>query len=210
MAHLAASTANIAMSQLRLPCSEIRRIRTVVSHSAVEAGNQHETLVKDLVDLLLVGLDSDNTVLGETPRSVSQQSDALEQVLDQDGLEDVELELTVRSGDRDGSVVPNNLGGDHGQGLALGRVDLSGHDGRTGLVLGQREFTKTASRSGSEVSDVVGDLHQGDGDRVHGTGSLDDGIVSGQSLELRFHTVRKRFNPGRSRFRRILSNRQCQ
>ena len=158
--------------------------RTVVSHSAVEAGDQHETLVQDLVDPVLVGLDSDDTVLGETPRSVSQQSDALEQVFDQDGLEDVEFELSVRSGDRDGGVVSDDLSGDHGQGLTLGRVDLSGHDGRTGLVLGEREFTQTTSGTRSQVTDVVGNFHQGDGDGVHGSGGLNDGVVSGQGLEL--------------------------
>ena len=72
---------------------------TVVSHSAVQTSDQHQTLIQNCVDPLLVGFNSNNTVLGETLGAVSEQSNALEQVLDQDRLEHVELELTVRSSD---------------------------------------------------------------------------------------------------------------
>jgi hypothetical protein len=157
---------------------------TVVSHSAVQTSDQHQTLIQDSVDPLLVGFNSNDTVLGETLRAVSEQSNALEQVLDQDRLEHVEFELTVRSSDRNGSVVSNDLCGDHGQSLALSRVDLSGHDRRTGLVLRERKLSQTTSRSRGEVTNVVGDLHQRDGNGVHGSGSLDDGIVCGQGFKL--------------------------
>jgi len=157
---------------------------TVVSHSAVQTSDQHQTLIQNCVDPLLVGLNSNDTVLGETPRAVSEQPNALEQVLDQDRLEHVEFELTVRSSDRNGGVVSDDLCGNHGQSLALSRVDLSGHDRRTRLVLRKGKLSETTSRSRCEVTDVVGNLHQRNGDGVHGSGSLDDSIVCGQSFEL--------------------------
>lgn len=61
---------------------------------------------------------------------------------------------------------------------------LAGHDGRSRLVLGQLEFTETASRTRSEVPDVVGNLHEADSDNVEGTGGLDDSVVSGKGLKL--------------------------
>jgi len=64
------------------------------------------------------------------------------------------------------------------------RGSLSGHDGRSGLVLRKLELSETASRPGSEVSDVVRDLHQADGNGVEGTRGLDNGVVSGEGLEL--------------------------
>lgn len=57
----------------------------------VEDGGEHERLVEDGLDPLLVGLDADDAVLGEGPGSIREEADRLEQVLDQDGLEDVEL-----------------------------------------------------------------------------------------------------------------------
>jgi hypothetical protein len=96
----------------------------------------------------------------------------------------IHLKLSVRSGDGDGHVVSHDLRSDHSKGLALGRVDLSGHDGRPRLVLWQTELSKSTSRSRSEVSDVVGDLHEGAGEDVERTRGLDDGIVGGESLKL--------------------------
>jgi hypothetical protein len=49
---------------------------------------------------------------------------------------------------------------DHRQGLALGRIDLAGHDRRAGLVLGQDQFAQTRTGPGAEQADVVGDLEE--------------------------------------------------
>lgn len=76
------------------------------------------------------------------------------------------------------------MSADHGHGLALSRVDLAGHDGRARLVLGQRQFTETAAGTRAKESDIVGDLHEGDGDGVQSTVGFDDGIVSSQSFKL--------------------------
>jgi hypothetical protein len=94
------------------------------------------------------------------------------------------LELAVRAGDRNRRVVTHDLRGDHRQGLALGRVNLAGHDGRSGLVLGERELAEAAAGARGQVADVVGNLHERDGDRVERTRGLDDGVVGGKGLEL--------------------------
>ena len=108
----------------------------------------------------------------------------MKEVPDHDGLEDVELKVALGAGESDGRLVAEDLAAEHGQALALGRVDLSGHDGRTGLVLGKIKLTKTAARTGAEETDVLGDLEEGGCDGVELAVGLDDGVVSSKSLEL--------------------------
>jgi hypothetical protein len=117
----------------------------VVADVGVEGGDQHERLVQDLLDLVSVGNHTFNTVQVEGLAGVAEESNAVQDVLDDQGLEDVQLEVTVAASDGHGSVVAHNLSADHGDGLALGGVDLAGHDGRTGLVLGEGKLTKTAA-----------------------------------------------------------------
>ena len=52
------------------------------------------------------------------------------------------------------SAAPH-LGADHGEGLALGGVDLAGHDAAAGLVLGQLELPQAAPRPAAQEADVV-------------------------------------------------------
>lgn len=135
--------------------------------------------------------------------TISEKSDRLKKVLDHDGFEDVELservlsvsssqvmmelthlELTLSATDGDRHVITHNLSSDHRKSLALSRVDLSRHDGRSRFVLRKREFSETTTRSRTEVTDIVCDLVERNGDNVQSTGSFNDGIVSGESFEL--------------------------
>lgn len=120
----------------------------------------------------------------EAVHAIRENAHAVEQVGDHHGLEDVKLELAVHSTDGGSDVVTHNLSADHGEGLALGGVDLSGHDRRAGLVLGQAQLAQAATRAGAQVAHILGNLEQGGGQGVQGAGSLDDGIVSSQNLEL--------------------------
>jgi len=177
----------------------------VVADLRIEAGHQHERLVEQLVDLLLVGLDTHYAVFLEGLHAVGEQDHAVQKIADQHRLENVELELALRASDGDGHVVACGWGGwlvlrewpgeeswrpthdlraDHGQGLALRRVDLSRHDGGARFVLGQAELTKAATRSRSKVADVVGDLHERASECVESTAGLDDSIMGSQSLKL--------------------------
>ena len=146
--------------------------------------HQHQTLVEQLGNPLLVGRNSDDAVPGKRPRTVREQADRLQERADHHGLEHVELKLPLSAGDRDAHVVADDLGGDHREGLALGRVHLPRHDRRAGFVLGEREFAEAATRARTEVADVVGDLVERARDDVQGARGLDDGVVRGEGLEL--------------------------
>lgn len=140
--------------------------------------------MEERVDAGLVGLQTVHQVLLEAGHAIGQDAHAVQQVADHEGLEHVELELTVHAADSGSDVVTHDLGADHGKGLALSGVNLAGHDGRARLVLGEDQFTKTAAGTGSKVTDVLGNLEQRAGQGVQGTGSLDNRVVGGQNLEL--------------------------
>jgi hypothetical protein len=90
----------------------------------------------------------------------AEQADRVEHVVDDERLEHVELEVAAGGADADGDVVAEDLAADHRHGLALGRVDLAGHDRAAGLVLGDAELAEAAARAGGQPAHVVGDLHQ--------------------------------------------------
>ncbi len=108
----------------------------------------------------------------------------MQEIIDHDGFEDVELEVTGGAADVDGDVVAEDLGGDHGEGLALRGVDLAGHDGGTRLVIGDMDLADAAARTGAEHPNVVGNFHQAHGDGLEGAMALDDGVMRGERLEL--------------------------
>ena len=94
------------------------------------------------------------------------------------------LELAVRTGHADNSLVANDLRSDHGHSLALGRVDLARHDTASGLILGQLELAQTTAGPRAEVPDVVRDLHERAGDGVERTMRLDERVVRRERFEL--------------------------
>jgi len=80
------------------------------------------------------------------------------------GLENVELEVALRAGETDGSVVAHDLHGDHGEGFGLRGIYLARHDGRAGFVFRKSEFAEAAARAGGEPANVVGDFHERSGE----------------------------------------------
>ncbi len=66
----------------------------VVTNVGVQGGHQHQRLVHDGVDLLLVSLNANDAVLGEGDAGVREEANRLDRVLDHDGLEDVQLDTT--------------------------------------------------------------------------------------------------------------------
>jgi len=115
---------------------------------------------------------------------VGQEVDRVQEVEDDDRLEDVELEVALRPGDRDRRVVAHHLDGDHRERLGLGRIDLARHDRGAGLVLGERELAETAARPGAEPAEVVGDLHERAGECPQGAARHDEVVVGGERGEL--------------------------
>lgn len=115
--------------------------------------------------------------------SVAHQANRVKKVTNEHGFENVELEVSVGAGNRDGSVVAHHLGTDHGHGLALRGVDFARHDRRARLVLWQAKFTKTATRARSEQANVVGNLHHRAGKGVDRAAGFNDRVVGGKSFE---------------------------
>jgi hypothetical protein len=68
--------------------------------------------------------------------------------------------MPLAAGEAQGRIVAEHLHADLGHRLALGRVDLAGHDRGAGLVLRQGQFAQTRARAGAKEADVVGDLEQ--------------------------------------------------
>ena len=108
----------------------------------------------------------------------------MKQVANDEGLVDVKLELAVHAADGASNVVAHDLSADHSQGLALGRVDLAGHDGAARLVLGQDELAEAATGAAAEVADVLGNLGERGRKGVKAAMGLHDSVVRSKSLEL--------------------------
>ena len=58
-------------------------------------------------------------------------------------------------------------------------TQLTRHDRTSGFIFGQRNFSQPASRSRTQEPQVVGDLHQRDGDHVQSTGHLQQQLTLG-------------------------------
>ena len=91
----------------------------------------------------VVGLDSGRALVGERHAGVADEARALQHVGGDQGLEYIELKVSGGSAERNGHVVPDHLSGDHREGLGLGRVDLAGHDARSGFVVRNDDFANT-------------------------------------------------------------------
>ena len=115
--------------------------------------------------------------------SIAKQSDGFQNVPRHNGLENVELEVALRAGETNGCVVAEDLGGDHGHGLALGRVDLAGHDGRTGFILGNDQFANAVARAGGVPAHIVGNLHERIGQNAQCARDQDECVVCAQGCE---------------------------
>lgn len=74
--------------------------------------------------------------------------------------EDVQLEVAAGAAYVDRHVVAHHLGTQHGERLALGRVDLAGHDGGSGFIFRNEQLTEPAAGAAGQPAHVVGDLHE--------------------------------------------------
>mmetsp|Transcript_22140 Transcript_22140/g.47588 ORF Transcript_22140/g.47588 Transcript_22140/m.47588 type:complete len:209 (-) Transcript_22140:811-1437(-) len=157
--------------------------RLVVPDVRVERRHQHQRSVKQTVDPFFIGLDAHHASRGEAGGGVTQQPRRVQEARHHDRLEHVQLELSLHPTDAYGRVIPHDLGAHHGQRLALGGIDLPGHDGAPRLVRGETQLAEAAPRTRPEEPHVVGDLVQPRGQRVERSGYLDQGIVGRQRLE---------------------------
>ena len=92
--------------------------------------------------------------------------------------------MTVTTSNGHCDMVTHDLGADHSERFALSGVDFARHNGRAGLVFGERELAEAAARAATEETDVVGDFHERSGDDVEGAVDFDKSVVTGESFEL--------------------------
>lgn len=133
---------------------------------------------------LLVSTQPLNKMLFERSHAIGKQSRRMQQVADHQWLEDIQFEVTVHTTNGSSDVITHDLRANHSQGLTLRRVDFSGHDTATGLVLRQVKLAETAAGSRAEEADILRDLEQRAGKCVQSTRGLDDSVVRGEDLEL--------------------------
>src|SRR6185295_10327553 len=119
----------------------------VVADMGIKRGDQHQAFLHQLVDAGGIRLEARDAMVREAFDSFGQKRGRVNKVMDDQRLEDVELEIAARSADVDGYVIAQNLRADHGQRLALSRIDFSRHDGAARLVLGYIDFAQACSRT---------------------------------------------------------------
>ena len=92
--------------------------------------------------------------------------------------------MTAGACNTNGCLVTDDLSGNHSQRLALRGVDLSGHDTASWLILGQAQLTQATAGPGSEVSNIVCNLHERASNDVQGSVSLHESVMSSERFEL--------------------------
>ena len=149
-----------------------------------QAGHQHQGLLQQVLHAAAVGLKARHAVVVKGAHHISQQVDGLEEVVGADGHEHIQLKVALAGGHAHGHVVAHDLHGHHGHRFALGWVDLAGHDGAAGLVLGNGDLPQAAAGTAGQPADVVGDLHQVGGQSLQSSVGEDEAVLAGEGVEL--------------------------
>ena len=156
----------------------------VIANIGVKSGDKHERLIHELGNALTVGLNTNNAILVERIASISQKVDGVQDIADDQGLENIELEVTTGASNSHSDLVAHNLSTDHGKSFALSRVDLARHDGAARLVLRKGELSETASRTRSEEANIISNLEKRSSNSVEGTVKKDKSVLSSKRFEL--------------------------
>ena len=94
----------------------------------IEGRHKHERVVEVLADPLFVGLNSLGAAIVKRTSALRQQLNRLQNIVENNRFIDVELEVALGAGEGDRVIVAEYFYRDHGQRLALGRIDLPGHN----------------------------------------------------------------------------------
>ncbi len=76
----------------------------------------------------MVGLNAPCAMLIEAGHAISQQTNTLHKIVNDERLEHIEFEVSGCASDIDGHIVAKHLTAQHGQRIALRRVDLPWHE----------------------------------------------------------------------------------
>src|SRR5258705_6735453 len=141
--------------------------RLVVADVRVERGHQHERVTHQLGDALAPRLDAGSAVLVEARGAVGEQPYALQEIVDDEGLEYVQLEMSRGTADIDRNVVAQHLRAQHGHRFRLRGVDLARHDRAARLVFRDGNLADSGARPAREPAHVVRDLGERSDERLH-------------------------------------------
>lgn len=141
---------------------------SIVANVRVQGSDEHQALVEEFINSTSVSFDASNAVKVEGFTGITKESCRVENIANDEWLEDIKFEMSAHSSNADSSVVTDDLGADHSNSFTLSGVNLARHDGRSGLVLWERELTETASRSRSQETDIVSNLHYSTSETIQG------------------------------------------
>src|SRR5690606_34694717 len=144
---------------------------------------QHQRIVEVFLDVFPDGFNAFGTFIIEGYTSFPDQLGAVQEVVNHHGFEHIQFKMTGSTTKVDGNIVAENLGGYHGKGLTLGGVYLTRHDRRTGLVIGDENFTNAASWAGAQHSDIVTYFHQAGSNGLQGAVRFHDSVVCGKCFK---------------------------
>ena len=100
----------------------------VISNEWVQSCDEHEGFVHNLLNVLCVCFDTGDTFKVEAFRCVAKKGNGVEDVPDDEGFEDVELEVAVAASDGDCCMVAHYLSTAHCHCFALSWIYFSWHD----------------------------------------------------------------------------------
>ena len=157
--------------------------RIFVADIGIQGGNQHQGVLQILPHFLPVGPNTHGAALIEGRHGFRQKPGRLQKIVDQNRHEHVQLEIALTGGNAHGGIVAHDLHGNHGQGLALGGVDLAGHDGGAWLVGGNGDFSQTQPGAGGQPAHIVGNFHQVAGKSLQRPMGEHQLVLGGQGVE---------------------------
>ena len=133
----------------------------------------------------VAGIDGDalHALLAERVHGMGEPCDALEEALGDDGLHDVELQLTGLGGEAYGGVVADDLEAYLIGDLGDDRIHLAGHDGRAGCHGWQIDLVQSAAGTGGHEAQVVAYLGELDSQALEGSTITYIGTGVGGSLD---------------------------
>lgn len=95
------------------------------------------------------------TTIGKTDTSFPQQTDTIQEITNDHGLEDIQFNLSGSSTHSDSHIISHHLGGNHSQNLTLGGIHFTRHDRRVRFVFKDMDLPDTTSRTGAQHPDIV-------------------------------------------------------
>src|SRR5215469_15157654 len=119
-----------------------------VTDVRIQRCHEHEAAFEMFGDAGAIRFDAGCAADHKGTAAFGEEFDRLEEVMKNDGLENVQLKVTLRSGEGHRLVVAVDLDGDHGEGFGLSWVNLARHDRRSWLVVGNQDFADAGARAG--------------------------------------------------------------